>query len=459
VADQWRDDEPIDEVIARVRIDRGQSQQALSDDIARVSGDPRVTREYVSRWEHRKRIPTPYWREHLGQVLGIPREVLDRAAAVARMRRAADQRPPVTTMAPVVATTPSDDSSRTLEETLDLWDELMRRRDFLGGAGSIAATTLLPGGMPAAAAVLPSAADKAELFDTCARLTASYRQMDNLLGPSAVYGQVMDHHRRLSAWLQQARTATDRRRLGYLVTDSGDLLAWLCIDLDRRDQAAVLYRQAAEAARGLGDVSRQAYLVGRMSSNLLEMRQPDQGLLLAEGAERIAGTTATPLVRSWLAMIRAQAHASQGDERACQANLQRAAGLLDRATGEPREDYIGFWDAARLHRSSGRALLKLGERKTATLGEGRRAFDQALDMWPRAAVRDSAGLLTGAASARLAQGDIPETARLTGRAFEVAAKTGSLRVLRDISDLRARMRPYRHTRAVRELDERLLTSR
>jgi transcriptional regulator with XRE-family HTH domain len=459
VVDRWRDDEPIDELIARVRCDRGKSQQSLAADIARASGDPRVTREYVSRWENRKRIPTPYWRAHLGNVLGVPLDVLDRAAAVARARRATDQRPTVVPMAPPMATTRSHGSSRTLEETLDHWDELMRRRNFLGGAGAIAATTVFSGGVPAAAAALPPVLDRPEAFETCARLTATYRQMDNLLGPAAVYGQVLDHHKRLFSWLDQARIETDRQRLGELVADSGDLLAWLCCDMDRRDQAAVLYRQAAEAARDLGDVSRQAYLVGRMSSNLLELRRPDQGLLFAEAADDIAGTAATPIVRSWLAMIHAQAQASQGNESACHRDLERAAGLLDRAAGEPRDDYIAFWDTARLHRSSGRALLRLGENKATAVGEGRRAIDEALGMWPQSAVRDSAGLLTAAASARLAQGDVPETARLAGRAFEIASRTGSIRVLRDVSEMRVRLRPYRHTRAVRELDERLLTSR
>jgi transcriptional regulator with XRE-family HTH domain len=457
VADQWRDDEPIDEVIARVRIDRGKSQLALAEDIARVSGDPRVTREYVSRWENRKRIPTPYWREHLGQVLGIPGDVLDRAAAVARMRRAAGRRPTVTVMAPVMATTHGDDSSRTLEETLDLWDELMRRRNFLGGAGTIAATTLLPGGMSAAAPSLPAVAGRAELFDTCARLTASYRRLNQLLGHSAVYGQVMDHHGRLSAWFEHARPA-DRQRLGELVTDSGDLAAWLCFDLERYEDAAVLYRQAAGAAKEVGDVSRQAYLVGRMSRTLSNSGRLDQAIVIADGAERIADVKATWTVRSWLAATRAYAHAEQGDERACRANLERAAGLLDRADGEPRDDYIAFYGEAHLHKWSGYALLKLGETNAAAIVEARRAMDRALAAWPTSNVLDSAEAFMAAASARLAQGDISETARLTGRAFDVASRTRSPRLLRQVSDLRVRLRPYRHTRAVRELDERLLTN-
>jgi transcriptional regulator with XRE-family HTH domain len=85
----WPGDEPIGLLVGRVRSECGKSQYALAHLLAEASGRSSVTREFVSRWENGKRIPTPYWREHLGAVLGIPRDVLDRAVAVAQARRAA----------------------------------------------------------------------------------------------------------------------------------------------------------------------------------------------------------------------------------------------------------------------------------------------------------------------------------------------------------------------------------
>ncbi len=68
----------------------GQSQYALAERLRSESGNASVAREYVARWENGRRIPTPYWRQYLSSVLDIPREDLDRAAAVALRLRDGD---------------------------------------------------------------------------------------------------------------------------------------------------------------------------------------------------------------------------------------------------------------------------------------------------------------------------------------------------------------------------------
>ena len=53
-----------------------------------VVGAATGRRQQVSWWERGKRIPTPYWRGWLSQVLAISSGELDRAAAVAKLLRA-----------------------------------------------------------------------------------------------------------------------------------------------------------------------------------------------------------------------------------------------------------------------------------------------------------------------------------------------------------------------------------
>jgi 3-keto-L-gulonate-6-phosphate decarboxylase/transcriptional regulator with XRE-family HTH domain len=74
---------PIGRLIERARVSTGRSQYALAERLRGASGNPSVTREYVARWENGRRIPTPYWRQFLSAVLDVPRDDLDRAAAVA----------------------------------------------------------------------------------------------------------------------------------------------------------------------------------------------------------------------------------------------------------------------------------------------------------------------------------------------------------------------------------------
>lgn len=80
--------EPVGEVIRRARGRLGYSQYEFAGELARVSGNPSLTREEVARWERGKRIPGPYWRQWLSRVLHIPTGDLVAAAKVTRHARA-----------------------------------------------------------------------------------------------------------------------------------------------------------------------------------------------------------------------------------------------------------------------------------------------------------------------------------------------------------------------------------
>jgi hypothetical protein len=351
------------------------------------------------------------------------------------------------------------DATGTLEATLHRWDELMRRRNFLANAGVAAASVLVPG-PPVDLPAVPADADASAIYAAHAALTASYRQLDSLLGPTAVYAQAIDHQRRLDAWLDQARGTPVWSQVAHLATDATILAAWLHFDLERFADAARLYRRATDVAGALGDVSLQAFLVGRMSRTLSECGHHTDAAAFADAAARIGGTAAAPVVRSWLAVTRAYVHACRGEQRACREDLDTAAALLQRTMtegGEAPGPYIGFYSEPYLYKWTGHALLQLADRESTVLAEGRSIVDQALDVWSAADVRESGEVLTACARARIGQREIDEAARLTGRAHEVATATGSLRVRRYVGELRRRLRPYRHTRAVRDLDERLLS--
>lgn len=332
----------------------------------------------------------------------------------------------------------------------------MRRRDLFTITGTTAITAMLPD-LPNMNSLSPAFGNP-ELYKTYAQLTQTYRALDNLLGPYTVYGQAADHHQRLTSWLHQAQNSQERKNLAELATDASDLLAWLCFDLERYDQAASLYQQAAGFARIHDDVSQQAYLVGRMSRTLSECERHDHALTFADEAVRLAGSKAAPSVRSWLAATRAYVHASLGNELACRSDLDTATALLspgNKGSTADKPDYISFYGPDHLHKWTGHSLLKLGERKATAVGEGRHAIDHAFDIWSRGAVRASAEVLTARAAARLAQREIPEAARLTGQAYGIATQTRSPRNMRHVWNLRRQLRPYRDTHAVRELDEQI----
>src|SRR5262245_33555737 len=79
--------EPIGELLARVRADRGVSQLRLAERLCAASGTATVTRNEISRWERGDRVPSGYWLAWLAAVLELPLERLERAVAVSRRQR------------------------------------------------------------------------------------------------------------------------------------------------------------------------------------------------------------------------------------------------------------------------------------------------------------------------------------------------------------------------------------
>lgn len=67
----------VGEIIFELRSNLGWSQGRLARELGTVSGHPSITREYVSRWEHGRKIPGPFWIGHLAAVLQVPRWVLE----------------------------------------------------------------------------------------------------------------------------------------------------------------------------------------------------------------------------------------------------------------------------------------------------------------------------------------------------------------------------------------------
>ncbi|WP_425353074.1 helix-turn-helix domain-containing protein [Saccharomonospora piscinae] len=82
-------EEPIWDLVRRVRRLRGLTQYQLADRLAELSNNSSVSRDEVARWERGKRVPGPYWRQWLSVALGVPVDQLLEAVRCGRLRRAA----------------------------------------------------------------------------------------------------------------------------------------------------------------------------------------------------------------------------------------------------------------------------------------------------------------------------------------------------------------------------------
>jgi transcriptional regulator with XRE-family HTH domain len=67
----------VGDIISQLRSNLGWSQGRLAEELGKASGHPSITREYVSRWEHGRKIPGPFWIGHLAAVFQVPRWVME----------------------------------------------------------------------------------------------------------------------------------------------------------------------------------------------------------------------------------------------------------------------------------------------------------------------------------------------------------------------------------------------
>lgn len=84
-----QNDEPVWDLVRRVRKLRGLTQYQLADLLAELSGNASVSRDEVARWERGKRVPGPYWRQWLSVALDVPLDRLVAAVRKGRLLRAA----------------------------------------------------------------------------------------------------------------------------------------------------------------------------------------------------------------------------------------------------------------------------------------------------------------------------------------------------------------------------------
>ncbi len=77
------DPERLGVLIRDLRLALGWSQGRLAAELCRIAAYQTVTRECVSRWEHGKRMPGPFWLPVLAEALQVPVWELERA----KMRR------------------------------------------------------------------------------------------------------------------------------------------------------------------------------------------------------------------------------------------------------------------------------------------------------------------------------------------------------------------------------------
>lgn len=190
-----------------------------------------------------------------------------------------------------------------------------------------------------------------------------YWDRDDRMGGEMLQPAV-EGHLQMAVRLLKHATVPSLIRLRMLgaTAELARLSGWMLFDCRHYANAGNNYQRAAEIAQEAKDAPYTANVLASMSLRATYDDTPQVAVGLAETAEDVARTEATPRVRAMLAMRTAFAHAAAGDTPSGHAAIARSERLLDRA-GDGDEDppWCRYFDEVKLLADAGIARARLGE--------------------------------------------------------------------------------------------------
>lgn len=265
-------------------------------------------------------------------------------------------------------------------------------------------------------------------------------QTDNLMGPRTVLPAITQKLGELTALRRKAR-GKDAERLLELETRFEELAGWLAQDIGDERAAYAHTARALDDSHITGDPELTAYILGRKAQLAADLGHRSDALGLATAARRTAPTGSRLEVIA--VMHQAHGHSLLGEKLEALRGYDEALLLLDRAN---QDGVWGSWlDSAYIRTARARSLADLGQHEQAVAG-----FRDALETLPAGYRRDRGVYLARAARSHAGVGDIEQAAVVGLEAVQIAAETGSARIIDQLGLLDATLAAAPSAPGVRE---------
>lgn len=377
--------DPFAELLLRLRLETGRTQEQQAAAINAVSGRETMTRREINRYEHGENIPTNHTLGHIAVACGLPTEELQREAAAARARRRKAGR----------------------REGEDLDD--VKRRTLLGGAILSAASAAEPWGRLAHALGKGAKIDSAAagtLIDRASALHVS----EHHLTAHQLQGLVESHLDAITAALPRA--GTHERALTIAAGETAALAGWVAWDLGDYDSARAYYRVTEDCAESAGHPPLRALALGYASYGAATPEKAAE--LLAQAAKDLRGH-GNATAAAWVHGRYAEEAANAGDDTGALRALDRARVVYDFADHASEQAWVRFVTP---YRVDSLALSVYGELKRKELTE---TAETAVSRLGEALPDSGVVVLGDLASALLRGGDIDQGVYVS-RQFAAAAE-------------------------------------
>lgn len=278
------------------------------------------------------------------------------------------------------------------------------------------------------------------------------RRLGVLTSPALVLPSVVTHINALRTYAVAA-DGQDRSELLLLAARFAEYAGWMGQEAD--DERAALWwtETAVRFATAGGDKSMAMYSLVRQAEMALYRQDATATIELARRAQ--SGPAVPRRILGLAARCEAQGHALIGDHGACHRSLDRAAALLDAASGEPASSLVlgsaNTPDPVSL--ANGWSLYDLGQPAKAA-----DVLDREVPKILPAARRPRARFGVRRALAHAASGEVDHACALARDALLDAAHVDSATIRLDLRQLSRTLSRWRKYKPVSDLNPSLVTA-
>ncbi|MFC5907891.1 helix-turn-helix transcriptional regulator [Streptacidiphilus monticola] len=309
--------ETVGELVRRLRLARGWSQQRLADLLA-VAAPGRVppTRNDVSRWEIGTRSPRE-WLPYLAQVLEVPRELLEAAKAV----QLPAPEPRVLTVA-----------------------------DFLPDSDPLAPLATRAGRQIGAGQVV----------DLANRVHGLRLADDVVYGKDLIGSALRELRAAVKLYREGTHTEDVGRELLRVIGELAQICGWIASDAGQHGEAERIYRLGMSAAHAAGDGVLAGNVAGSLAYQWSNTGHTAEAVELAQAALEDAGPDAPAKARALYLDRVAWAHTRAGNDRTAMTALGQAGeALAQDSPGAESPTYLYWVDAGELQVMEARVYTEL----------------------------------------------------------------------------------------------------
>jgi tetratricopeptide (TPR) repeat protein len=278
------------------------------------------------------------------------------------------------------------------------------------------------------------------------------KRQEDAFGPQAVLNTVLNQQRFVRYVLRPACPDNLLPRLISVYSNLCSSAGWYFFDLNNFELAWRHWEQARQSAHEAHDTDQAIFTLCHMSYAATWHGKTHTGLDLTTAAQVLATKTSDVLLRVCVADKAAQSYAADGQYDECMRELGKAQDIFSDSAGQaPCGSLAYYYNDGFLANHRSDYMLRLGRPEQAVV-----SARAGLALYDKSFARDYAFCTLHLGNALVQTQEIDEAATVIGEVADLAAQYRSARLVKEVRTARAAMQPWDDTKAVRELDERLV---